>query len=390
MQAQTPSFTVSRDVLLVELVHAERVIERKPALPVLSHVLIEARADQLVLKGTDLDVSLQSHAEAAVSREGSVCLAATKLRQLVAAMKGDVTCEGLPHGTVRLRGDGLDVKVAGLEGEDFPSTPSLSPDQPTVTVPAAPVLRAIHATRYAVASVDHVGREFVRAARLTVQRGSVEMSALDGHRMAHYREDVDTAATGVEACLTGKALDELEQLLRDRESFEIQNQEHHVLVGVGARTLAQKKIGSAHPDYARVLAVRHPNEVTASKAALAAAVKRALLFAPEGIVRLRASAGVLTVDAENGDGSARDEVAVEMSGRPWAIAFNGRYLLNTFAAIDGDVRIQVRDADHHGVFMPVKETPGRSLHVVAPVRLPKTEVEPSSAGVASAAEEARA
>ena len=49
-------FTINRDILLKSLGHAYGVIEKKTALPILSNILIEAKASKIKITATDLDI----------------------------------------------------------------------------------------------------------------------------------------------------------------------------------------------------------------------------------------------------------------------------------------------------------------------------------------------
>ena len=49
-------FTISRDVFLKSLGHANGIIEKKTTLPILSNILIEAKESKIKITATDLDI----------------------------------------------------------------------------------------------------------------------------------------------------------------------------------------------------------------------------------------------------------------------------------------------------------------------------------------------
>ena len=49
-------FTISRDIFLKSLSHAYGIIEKKTTLPILSNILIEAKASKIKITATDLDI----------------------------------------------------------------------------------------------------------------------------------------------------------------------------------------------------------------------------------------------------------------------------------------------------------------------------------------------
>ena len=54
----------------------QSIVAAKPAIPILSNVLIEAIDDQLIVSATDLTVSMRCYVEAKVIEEGSIALPA--------------------------------------------------------------------------------------------------------------------------------------------------------------------------------------------------------------------------------------------------------------------------------------------------------------------------
>jgi len=89
-----------------ELQFFQQIVERKNTIPILANVLIEATGNEITLLATDLEVTLRSRAEAAVSRHGAVTLPAKKLYEVVRA---------LPDGDVNIETEkgGSGVKVSG-------------------------------------------------------------------------------------------------------------------------------------------------------------------------------------------------------------------------------------------------------------------------------------
>jgi DNA polymerase-3 subunit beta len=51
---------LQRDALLSELALLQGIVERRTTIPILSHLLLDARAERLSLAATDLDVSLSA------------------------------------------------------------------------------------------------------------------------------------------------------------------------------------------------------------------------------------------------------------------------------------------------------------------------------------------
>ena len=74
---------VARNSFLSTLAQVQGVIEVKRTLPILSHLLLEAKGNTITLSGTDLDVSMQTSLFGEVKQEGAVAISGKKLYEIV-------------------------------------------------------------------------------------------------------------------------------------------------------------------------------------------------------------------------------------------------------------------------------------------------------------------
>ena len=51
-------FTIEKTTLFKSLSHVQSIVEKKSTLPILSHILMEAKDDNLILSATDMDISI--------------------------------------------------------------------------------------------------------------------------------------------------------------------------------------------------------------------------------------------------------------------------------------------------------------------------------------------
>src|SRR6058998_3785821 len=76
--------TIERAVLLKSLGHVQSVVERRNTIPILSNVLIEARADGSIrLMATDLDLQVDESVPATVTQAGATTVSAHTLFDIV-------------------------------------------------------------------------------------------------------------------------------------------------------------------------------------------------------------------------------------------------------------------------------------------------------------------
>ena len=87
-------FVINRDTFLKSLSHANGIIEKKPTLPILSNILIEARESKIKITATDLDIIyLEQIKPLEVKREGSTTTSANILYDILRKLQPNAKVE---------------------------------------------------------------------------------------------------------------------------------------------------------------------------------------------------------------------------------------------------------------------------------------------------------
>lgn len=115
-------FQVNRDVLADAVAWVARVLPNRPAVPVLSGLLLEAD-DDLVLSAFDYDVSARVSVEAVVAEPGRVLIPGRILAEITRSLPGDVV-EVLTSGSEAVLTCGsAEFGLLTMPVEDFPRFP---------------------------------------------------------------------------------------------------------------------------------------------------------------------------------------------------------------------------------------------------------------------------
>ena len=76
-------FSVKKFDLLGELELTQGVVERKTTIPILSHLLFEAKGNSLSITATDLELSIRTSCDAKSKKDGTCTIPAKKLYDIV-------------------------------------------------------------------------------------------------------------------------------------------------------------------------------------------------------------------------------------------------------------------------------------------------------------------
>jgi DNA polymerase-3 subunit beta len=365
---------VRRADLVKELQLVQGIVERKNSIPILQNVLAEARSGELRISATDLDVSLRCGCAAQVVEEGAVTLGARKLYEIVRSLpESDVSVRVERDAWAWIRCERVEIKMAGLPGEDFPSLPEARPGR-GVDIPVALLRGLIQRTSFAITAED--ARYYLSGALLVLDKDGAAMVATDGHRLAWaQRKAALKVADTARVLVPRKAIGELARLVEDMGGEDVvsfQQGDGHLIFAAGGRTLTSKVVEAQFPAYEKVVAIAGDKKVAVGRELLQSAIRRVSLLSSERgrAVKLSLDEGRLEVSASSPElGEARESLPLEYAGEGVEIGFNAQYLLDFLGVVGtDDVALEVKDAESQGLLRPVGEDGGDYRYVVMPMR----------------------
>jgi DNA polymerase-3 subunit beta len=367
---------LKRNDFLGELVPMQGIVERKTTIPVLSHILLNARDShdskdgKLHLAATDLDVSLTSRCEAEIREGGAIAVQAKKLIEIIRSLSAsEVLLVQEEPRVLSIRAGSSRFKIHGLAADDFPTLPTVpAAAGAKVEIPFLDFRRMVAKILFAVSAEE--SRFQLNGALFKIKDGALEIVATDGHRLAlvEKREEslrnVPGNAGEDSVLVPRKALQELQRLEGDAAAtaLEFRRGEHHLSFRLGQRELICRILEGTFPDYERVIAKDNDKRVLFDRKTLAEAVQRAALMTSDRAraVRLQFSTHQLVISAVNADlGEAVEEVACEYEGPEFRLGINPDYLSQFLAAVDTDrVRLELKDENTQCVGYPQESLSG--------------------------------
>jgi DNA polymerase III subunit beta len=359
--------------LVRELQFFQQIVERKNTIPILANVLIEATGNEMTLLATDLEVTLRSRAEAAVSRHGAATLPAKKLYEVVRALPdGDVNIE-TEKGGVRISGGQFSSRMPTLPREDFP-TITEPPGVSRAVIKGATLAQMIAKTQFAITGEDT--RYYLNGALFVLKPQQMTFVATDGHRLALVHADREGAAKDdeVKAILPRKALAELGRLLADRDGDVLYERgENHLFFEIGPRLLISRMIDGQFPAYEKVVPRHNDKHVEFERDRLVNAVRRVALLSNERSRAVKFVIGQGSVEVTSSSpefGEAREPIAVEYDGPEITICFNAQYVLDFLNAVESEVvALDLKDDVSQAVMKPVGVEGYDYTYVIMPMRV---------------------
>jgi DNA polymerase-3 subunit beta len=351
-------------------------------MPILSHVLLEAKKAELVVSATDLDLAVSSeHGEGCeILKEGALAVSARHLYEIVRALpEQQVTLKKAHNNYLEVRSGPSEFRIVGLPAEDFPTLPRFE-KVPFGDVDPKLLLDMIERTFFAV-STDET-RYNLNGVYFEPSAEALRLVATDGHRLSLVEKQAG-ATFGLKRgiILPKKGLQELRKLLAEAAEASPDKPaetklgfvENSAIVRRPGVTLSMRLIEGLFPDYRQVIPKAGDRSVKIGRDRFQETLRRISLLSTDKAhaVKLEITKGILRVTSQNPDlGEAKEEVPVEYAGEPLKIGFNARYILDVLAVIQSkDVTFELADDLSPGVLRGGDEADQGFTAVVMPMRI---------------------
>lgn len=369
---------LERDGLADAVAWVARSLPSRPPVPVLGGMLLNADAEnRLTISGFDYEVSAEVQVEANIEATGKTLVSGRLL--------ADIT-KALPQRPVEITVDGSRVTITcgssrfslpTMPVEDYPQLPRMP--ELAGSVPGEVFSEAV--SQVAIAAGKDETLPMLTGVRIEIEDDRLTMVATDRFRLAlreiNWQPAQSVSDTAVLA--PAKNLAEAAKTLGGAGStVELSLASEDGLLGLSGTTRRNttRLLDAEFPAYRKLLPSESSSSAIVEVGPLVDAIKRVSLVAERGTqVRLEFSDNGLRLTAGGDDeGSAEEELPVELDGEGLTVAFNPTYLLDGLAALKSDrAKMLFTTSSRPAVIKPVGEDgevqPGY-LYLLMPVRMP--------------------
>jgi DNA polymerase-3 subunit beta len=355
-----------------------RAVAVRSTLPITSNVLLATDHGRIKLAATNLDIALSCWIGGQIEEEGSITVPSRLLSDFVNSLPSDKI-----ELTLSPRSKQLKVKCArneatigGMDADDFPPIPAVD-DGATLEIDPKVLRDAITQVVFSAATDD--SRPVLTGVDLVVEGDTLTLAAADGFRLAVRTLSLKKkVAEKQQVIVPAKALAELNRLLQDQDdavAMTFNANKTQVLFKLKDIELVAQLIQGTFPDYSRLIPKEWSSRAVVEVRDFLQETKIASIFARDGsgIVRITfqssedGTPGKMTVSAraeEVGDNQGDLDAAVE--GEPSKIAFNGKYLQDVLAVLNGGrVSLETTGPSQPGVIRPLDNE--SYVHVIMPM-----------------------
>jgi len=329
------NFTINKSNLLYVIQTVHRTGQAKITMPILGGILFKAINNTLAAISTDIDLTTQCKMPASIIEEGTFCLPARQMADIVRHLPDTVIqIEGSQEkSSVRIAYGDSEVNINGFPPGQFPDFP-VPGGQPSLLVPKNIFKDMVRQTIFAV-STDRT-RPLFTGVLFEVADQKLRLVATDTHRLALTEITLGSAPPPKSIVVPGSALNELIRIIRvDEESVAIEISENHIFFITEDTIIASRLIAGQFPLYTQVVPDKFISRLRADVKEIYDAIGRAALLTQEEIpvIRFSLSMEQCTIFLSGFAGWIREKLNATYEGEPLEVFFNARYLMDCLRVI---------------------------------------------------------
>ena len=313
-----------------------RVIDARPATPILAGVRLEAIDGILQLSAFNYAISARHHIEAGIDEAGTALVLGKLLADITKSLPSEKTYLSTDGSTMTITSGKSTFTMQLMPDSEYPDLPVVPAKLGQVDSPT--FMQAVNQASVAVSREEN--RPVLTGIRVQFQGDKVIMSSTDRFRLSRSsftwtpeNPDINTTALVRGALLrdVARSLDEHQNIVLDFDP------ESPSLIGfeIAVRISTSQLIDGEFPAVDRLYADEYPIHAIIDKQSLIGAIKRVSLVAERNApIRMAFAGQELTLSAGTADeAQAKEIIDIDMDGDDITVAFNPSYLIEGLSAI---------------------------------------------------------
>ena len=365
--------SVNQEDLLDLVGKTQNIVEKRTTMPILSHILLEAKDGYLKVYVTDLEISLTNKIKVDVIEEGKVVIDSKKFYQIVKEFHNGIIKLVKKDEKLQISHLKTYINIMSLKFEEYPTFPLTHSNNPFY-IQSTVLKEMIEKTIYSVSNNE--SRYQMNGVYFEQFRDNsklfYKMVSTDGHRLSvitrlakktHPKTDNKKEKNYIlnfkGVIIPRKGLNEIRRLLDNSDEIEIYIEGVQLIVKQGDTLLLIRLIEGSFPQYEVFIPKKSDKKIQVSKEKLISSLKLASILTSEKSrsVKFFLFKNKLEITSQNPDlGDIKEELDVSYDGDDIKIEFNVQYLLDFLNSFEEEtVYIGLNHSEAGGVFRPLND-----------------------------------
>lgn len=370
------NFKVSKRIFYNALQTVSRSISSNSPLPALTGININVTNNEIILIGSDSDISIQTKLSnelfedlnLVVNETGSIVIEAKYIIEIVRKIDADVIeIEIIDGSLTKISGESAEFNINGMRSSDYPLIDFNEPVN-SFEINSSTILKIINQTTFATS--DKETRPVLTGVNFDCKSNILKCVATDSYRLAQKTVILDNV-NDFNITIPAKSLNEVSKTIEDECTVRICVSDKKVQFIIGSTIIQSRLIDGTYPETERLIPTVFPHELEIDSRDLLNAIDRASFIKNEGIniIKLNANSDEVIISSRSQEvGSSQERINVlSYTGNPIELSFSGRYVFEALRALQSNV-IKISFSGEMKPFIITTRDDDKIIQLILPVR----------------------
>lgn len=332
------NFKIKRLELLNALTKVSRAVSIKSPLPVLTGIKFDLKEDELILTGSDSDITIQTSIQDHIDiiEPGSVVLSSKYILEIIKKIDSEDVHIFIVDGTLtRIEGANSRFDLNGTSYIDYPRI-DLNKTGVNLQMKSIDLKEAIEQTSFATSEKET--RPVLTGVNFKAKDHVLECIATDSYRLAKRILNIDSDIS-FNIIIPKKSLNEISRIIEKDELIDLYVSDRKVLFVFDHVLIQTRLIDGTFPDTSRLIPDSFDYSMSIDSTSLLNSIDRASLLTNEqtNIVKLTMNQDTVILSSFSQEiGSVEENLSRAFyKGEPLKISFSARYLTDAIKSING-------------------------------------------------------
>lgn len=331
-------FKIKRIELLNALTKVSRAVSIKSPLPVLTGIKFDLKEDELILTGSDSDITIQTSIQDNIEiiKPGSVVLSSRYILEIIKKIDSEEVHIFIVDGTLtRIEGANSRFDLNGTSYIDYPRI-DLNKTGVNLQMKSTDLKEAIEQTSFATSEKET--RPVLTGVNFKAKDHILECIATDSYRLAKRILNIDSDIS-FNIIIPKKSLIEISRIIEKDELIDLYVSDRKVLFVFDHVLIQTRLIDGTFPDTGRLIPDGFDYSMSIDSTSLLNSIDRASLLTNEqtNIVKLTMDQDQVILSSFSQEiGSVEENLSKAFyKGDPLKISFSAKYLTDAIKSING-------------------------------------------------------
>lgn len=338
---------VDRKSLLRAMTIVENAVTENKIREVLSGIYIETNEGKAILRGTDLELSINTEIEAQVEEDGKIVIKHKLIEEFLKQISDDKITLIEEKGKLIIQASSTNTEFSLYDVENFPVQSRLENGVEYV-FEKGKLLNNIENVK--ISASPNPENLAVNCIRVEIEENKLKLVSSDTYRLTYIEEDLEDSQRNKEnlsLSIPLKTIDGLIKIMKliDEENIVVKSDGSKVFFKLSNVEILTRTIDLQFPDYKSILNnSQHNKKILLNTKDFLSVLRRTAIFVRDnkeskngGIFNFSNNKLLLTGTSENAQ--IKEEIVTIQEGEDLRISLNVKFLLDFISTIKGKVTV---------------------------------------------------